>query len=257
MTKSLRPILLLVATTLASAASLYSEGATVEPTADDILTAYVEAAGGFASLDAVRSLRRSGALTLEGALTGVVRGRIEIVIDPRKRIRTATDLGAFSTTTAWDGTSAWESGPAGFRWLQGEELEGLRGQSDLLMAIELTRSPDHRAIRLEDREIDGTSHYALRVERRALEGEDGSELMTLYLDQDTGLLTQAVVPVTIPGVGDLVAVMDYRQHEAIVLPDAIGLAIEGVYSLEMAFDETVLDGPIDDQDFTPPKDASR
>lgn len=226
-----------------------SSSATEPLTASQILDRYVEAAGGYEAIDAITSLRRTGELTFESTFTGVLEGTIAMTLRPGERVHSKSELGAFTTTTAWDGTTAWEQGPQGFRILEGHELERLRTQSELLFAAELARSPGTAIERQADREIDGDAHYTLTI------GDDDASRMTLYVDQEKGLVSQIVMPLQIPGIGDATAVMDlwdYRAHRGILLPDTVGFAVEGVFSTQMTFRETIMNEPVDEGLFAPP-----
>ena len=87
------------------------------PTVEQILEAHVKALGGKAAIENVKSISRTGDLLFESAFSGSIEGRLELDILPKQKIYRAAELGAFSTTTAWNGEKAWEIGPQGQREL--------------------------------------------------------------------------------------------------------------------------------------------
>lgn len=219
-------------------------------TAEEILEAHVQATGGKDRLMQVETVRQSGELIFKSDYAGAMEGTIEIAVVPRKKIFRSSDLGAFSSKAAWDGTTGWEQGIQGLRTLEGEELEQLKAQSEIFFATGLWRDPESTIERVDDEDLDGQPHYVLQY------GDVSASGITVYIDQETHLISQMVNKVNIPGVGEAVAVTDlwdYHTHDGIVLPKTMSLSIEGIFSSETTFTETVINGQIDDNLFAKPE----
>ena len=227
--------------------------ATAEPnslTAEQVLDRHLSAIGGEAAVKAVDSVTRSGELHFESPFTGVVQGTVEYTIVNRRKLHRSSDLGAFSTVTGWDGTTAWEQGAQGLRELTGPELDAVVGQADLFFTTGLWRDPETGVELLADESLDGVLHRVVRFDGGGFSG------LKVFFDAETYYVSQIVLPMELPGMGKAIAVTDfwdYREHAGVMMPDVIGMSIEGVFSTESRIQQTTVNGKVDDALFAMPR----
>ncbi len=215
-----------------------------------ILDAHIEALGGRKALARVKSVVQTGQHTINSQFTGVLEGSLQVVVVPREKVVYAAELGAFSTRSGWNGEVGWEQGPRGLRTLEGFELEQLKAQSRIFFSTGLWNAPGTHIERLADEDLDGRAHYALELSHVDSGG------ITAYIDQETLLLSQAVRPVQIPGLGEVMAVADfwdYRPIQGVQLPSAVSLSIEGVFDSETVFETSTINGEVDPRQFEMPQ----
>ncbi|MBZ0113906.1 MAG: hypothetical protein K8J08_15695 [Thermoanaerobaculia bacterium] len=211
-------------------------------TTESLLAAHVTALGGRAAIERIESLQRSGRLTFESEFTGSLSGTLDQTLVLGSKVYNSSQLGVFSTTTAWDGTTGWERTAQGQRVLAGAELQQLQAQSDWFFSTGLGSSELTSVERLDDHEIDGVAHYALRYQGPIL-GD-----ITAYLDPQTHLISQTIQTVEIPGIGQVVAVTDswdYTAIDGVLIPRKISVALEGLFASQIEFESTLVNGAID------------
>jgi hypothetical protein len=219
-------------------------------TAEELLDAHAEALGGKDALASVKALRRSGATWFDSSFTGRLAGRLEMEIVVGKKVYRSSDMGMFTSTTAWDGESAWEQGPQGLRELAGDELRLIRGSSRPFFSAGLALPEGAVATREEDRDVDGVAHRVVAID----DGEGGR--ITVLLHPDTHLATRVVYRADLPNLGPTEIVeerSDYAAHDGILFPGRIQVSVPGIFSTETVFDVTAIDPEIDPTRFDAPR----
>ncbi|GAB5521250.1 MAG: hypothetical protein RhofKO_35010 [Rhodothermales bacterium] len=218
-------------------------------TVDELLDAHAEALGGYTAMQEVQSLLQEGTMILQSPLSGSMEGTVMVAVVPEQRIYHASKVGAYSTTQAWDGTTAWEQGAQGFRLLEGEEAARLRVQAHPFFLHTLRQDEDVTLERQPDEIIDEQQHFVLRF-------TDAHTFYQAYLNADTYLVSQIVSPLTIPGMGETFIVTDLWDHEVhhgVTLPTSVTVSIEGVLTTELTFTKTTVNEPMDAQLFARPQ----
>jgi hypothetical protein len=234
----------LLATSLALAPNAWGQ------TAEELLAAHAEALGGRIALEAVETMRRAGDTFFESSFTGRLDGRIEMEIVAGEKAYRSSDMGSFSTSAGWDGSTAWELGPMGYRELSGDERELIRQMALPFYTAGLGLAPDAEIARAEDQELNGVSHHVLRL------GAPGGAELTVFLHPETHLPARITHTADLPNLGPSELIQepsDYAEHAGVVLPSRVRVAIPGVFTSETTFDETSINEPVDAERFEPPR----
>ena len=183
------------------------------PTAEQILDRYLEAVGGAQAAAALTSFVARGTYSGYGP-EGAPRPVEIYARAPNQRMTVVREPGAGDNTTTFSGTEAWHSAP--FRpyeilEMHGAELESARAEAELAFPANVKQvltgmrtSNDF----LNDRIV------------QVVQGTKGAAIVTLYFDEETGLLTRLVRSTPSP-VGRLpikIDYSDYRDVDGLMMP---------------------------------------
>jgi photosynthetic reaction center cytochrome c subunit len=174
------------------------------PTVEEILDRYLEAVGGAQAAAALTGYVARGTYSGYGP-EGAPR-QVEIYARaPNEKMTVVRDPGAGDNTTTFSGTAAWHSAP--FRpyevlELYGAELESARAEAELTFPANIQQVL--MGMRASDDFIDGR---ILKV----VQGFKGAAIVTMYFDEETGLLTRLVRSTPSP-VGRLPVRTDYSDY---------------------------------------------
>ena len=183
------------------------------PTAAQILDKYLQAVGGADRVAKLTSYTAKGTYSGYGP-EGFPRP-VEIYAKaPNQRAVIVRDKEAGDNTTVFSGTAGWVSAPfkpVDVMELHGAELDSARADAELLFPSNIKGALTNMRSStdfINDRSV------------LAVQGNKGAALVTLYFDEETGLLTRAVRSTPSP-VGRLPVQMDYsdfREVAGVKLP---------------------------------------
>jgi hypothetical protein len=215
------------------------------PTAEQILAKYLEALGGTATIDKLKTRTMKGtwltsngmSLAYEVYQSGPDK-LYSVLITPKQ--------GTFER--AFDGSAGWEKSTRGVRPIEDTELYYLRRYPDLFKDIKLKeqfmRLGGVRKDKLGDREV-----YVLRGATTDNRNE------RLYFDIQTGLLLRRISSYTTPigVIPEQVDFEDYREVDGMKLPFTIRItSLDDHYSSTRKFTEIKLNVPVDETKFKKP-----
>jgi hypothetical protein len=220
------------------------------PTADQILARYMEALGGSAAIEKLKTRSMKGTwITSNGITLGyevyqaAPDGIYTVLNTPKQGI----------IERGFNGQTAWEKSSRGLRDLEGIDLFYLKRYPNLFKDIKLQGQFTRISFGGKDK-IDGKDVYVLRGFGIDGKGE------RLYFDQQTGLLMRRITSTTtIVGViPEQVDYDDYRDVDGLKLPFTIRTsitAIDSFYSSTRKFTEIKLNVPVDETKFKKPPPA--
>jgi photosynthetic reaction center cytochrome c subunit len=175
------------------------------PTAVQILDKYLEAAGGAQRVGAIKNFVAKGMYSGYGP-EGTPRP-VEIYAQaPNRKTARVVDPQAGDNITVFNGTAGWQSAP--FKPIDvlefhGAELDSLRADAELMF-------PGNIKSLLTGMR---TSNDFLNDRTQlVVQGNKGAAIVTLYFDEETGLLTRAVRSTPSP-VGRLPVRVDYSDYK--------------------------------------------
>jgi hypothetical protein len=178
-------------------------------TADEIIARHVEARGGLASLEALKSLKRSGRLVIPGA--NIELSASEVRVRPDK-IRQEYTLQGMTAVQAWDGHEAWQIQPFEGRKdperMPADEAKPLAVAADIDFPLVNYQAKGSKVEYLGLEEVDGTPAHKLRVELAS--GDD----ITYYIDPDTWMIIRDVQKRDVRG-AEQVTETDYGDYEKV------------------------------------------
>ena len=215
------------------------------PSADDILNKYVEAIGGQAAIDKLKTRTAKG--TIVQANGNSLQFELYQATPDKFYFLVTTPQGPFER--GFNGLVAWEKNASGIRKVTGGELANFKAGNGLFSLINLkeqyARPPRARRDKIGDREVfvlDGTT-------------TDGKR-MRLYFDASTGLLLRRVTgtPTMIGIIPEQVDFEDYREIDGVKFPfTARASTIEvGNPVSTRTFTEIKVNAPVDDSMFKMP-----
>jgi photosynthetic reaction center cytochrome c subunit len=173
------------------------------PTPDQILDKYLQAVGGADRVAKLTSYTAKGTYAGYGP-EGFPRP-VEIYAKaPNQRAVIVRDKEAGDNTTVFNGTAAWVSAPfkpVAVMELHGAELDSARADAELLFPANIKQALTN---------MRSSSDFINDRTVLAVQGNKGAALVTLYFDEETGLLTRVVRSTPSP-VGRLPVQMDYSD----------------------------------------------
>jgi len=178
-------------------------------TAAELVDRNVDAKGGAATLQSVRSLRREGKLIVDGGQH--VLGLVETKQRPRS-VRTEVSLQGLSQVQAYDGQEGWRIDPFGGRKdperMPADDVREYAEDASIDGVLADARAAGSSIEYLGTEDIDGTQAHKLKVVRK-----DGS-LQYVYLDPDYFLEIRVESQRTVRGV-KRTAITDYGNYEKV------------------------------------------
>ncbi len=190
---------------------LLNPGLLLAVTADELIARNVEARGGLAKLQALRSLRLTGTVTFGGG-EGRIEAKAGRLVKRPGMIRTEMTLQGLTGVDAYDGKEAWSLEPwEGRRDPQrtsADEAKSLAREADLDGPLVGWKEKGHKVEYLGTEDVDGTPAHKLRVLLK-----DG-DVQYLFLDPDFFLLIREVTETKIRGV-ERVTETDFGSYEQV------------------------------------------
>ena len=221
-------------------------------TADEIIAKNVEARGGMAELQALKSLKRTGRLVIPGA--NVELGVTEVRARP-DRIRQEYTLQGMTAVQAWDGKEAWQIQPFQGRKdperMSADEAKSLALAADLDFALVDYRAKGGKVEYLGLEDVDGTPAHKLRVELAS--GDD----VTYFIDPDTWMIIRDVQKREVRG-AEQISETDYGDYEKVLgvwvpMTEASGPAgADDSQKQQVVYDHAQGNGAIDASSFAFP-----
>jgi photosynthetic reaction center cytochrome c subunit len=215
------------------------------PTVDQVFDKYVQAVGGKAAVEKLKTQVLKGSLTSYNAMTKTVALSLEIYEAPNRRL-VVINTPQGSSYQGFNGTTGWIINPVEKREMSAEELSQFKQGAELYKIIKLkefyTRKNVIGRVRIGDREA-----YVVEVTLA-----DGKPEKLLF-DIQTGLLIRKrVESETVLGtIFEETDFEDYRNVEGVKLPFTIRLS-KLDSGLIRKFTEIKLDVPIDEAKFNMP-----
>jgi hypothetical protein len=238
--------LLTLGTLLAIAASLGAAEPAAPPTAQQILDRYVEAAGGRAALEKLKSRVMKGKIEVTAlGVTGPFEVRAKA---PNKQVSTVEFEGFGAMREGFDGTVAWAVAPLqGVRTKSGGELARVQRSTVFPRELKFRETYD----RLEAK---GASKVGA-ADTWVLEGTvKNGKPDRLYFDQKSGLLLREETVVESP-VGEMnfqIDLSDYRDIDGIKVPFTMRVPQPAEVGFQIRFDEVKHNVDLADTEFAKP-----
>ena len=177
------------------------------PTVEQILDRYLEAVGGAQAATALTSFVARGTYSGYGP-EGAPRPVEIYARTPNQRMTVVREPGAGDNTTTFSGTAAWHSAPFrpyGVLEIHGAELESARAEAELAFPANVKEVL--AGMRTSNDFLNGRIVLAVQ-------GFKGAAIVTLYFDEETGLLTRLVRSTPSP-VGRLPIKIDYSDYREV------------------------------------------
>jgi hypothetical protein len=178
--------------------------------ADELVAKNVEAKGGFEKLHAIRALRLSGRMRIQGDTVEL--GYVALIKQPGS-IRYEASLQGLTVVQAYDGQQAWQINPFQGRKdpekLSADDAKGLAEDAvDFAGPLVDYKAKGYALEYIGRKDIDGTDAYELRITRA------NGDLTTVYLDPDYFLEIRSVNRRIEHGV-PVETVIDYGDYEKV------------------------------------------
>jgi photosynthetic reaction center cytochrome c subunit len=211
------------------------------PSAQSILAKYLAAAGGADAIQAVKTRKQSGDMSVGDGI-GSPEHKFPIEISsqgPDKRLSDAK-MESGDSITAYNGTVGWLTTPGGVRPMNAQESQAASIDAQLYFPVRLPQL--YRDFKVQPGDtIDGKATWLV------LARGDGQPPLRLYFDQDSGLLVR-LVRYTETALGRLPTQIDYadfRKDGGVTIPYRWTLArVNGRFTIEISLVKENL--PLDD-----------
>ena len=219
------------------------------PTADQILAKYMEALGGAAALDRMKTRTMKGTMLVSnGATWGyevyqTAPDKVYMVLNTPK-------MGVIQR--GFDGKLGWELGQRGLRELRNQELFNLRRYTDFFKDLKLQGQFTRLSYGGKEK-IDGKDVYVLRGLGTDGKGE------RLYFDAASGLLVRRLTstPTMVGLIPEQVDYSDYREVDGLKLPFVVKVtAIDSNFNSTRTLTEIKLNVRVDETKFNKPPEPA-
>jgi hypothetical protein len=211
------------------------------PTVDQVLSRYVEALGGRAALEKLKTRMMKGSqLRFDGTASPV-----EVYqASPNKFVSIVTTANGI-VATGFDGTVGWSKNPRGQRELSGEALAQMKRAADFHADLKLKELYPNMTLEGKEKVFDREAYVI-----RSKVGEKRTE--KLYFDTQTGLLIRILgLNETILGdIPDQEDLSDYREVDGVKLPFTIQMSyVDPWIGWTRKFTEIKHNAPVDEAKF--------
>jgi len=218
------------------------------PTADQVLEKYLEAVGGGAALEKLKTRTLKGTwISSNGTASNY-----EMFQTAPNKVLTVMTTPEGVLERAFNGTVGWERSAKGVRDMTDEEMVYLKRYPDFFFKdIKLKDQFSRIAMAVKDK-IDGREVYVLRGTTTDNRRE------RLYFEVQSGLLVRrvSIMPTSIGNIPEQVDFEDYRDVDGMKIPFTIRVqSIDPFNSSTRKFTEIKLNVPIDDSRFNKPGSA--
>jgi photosynthetic reaction center cytochrome c subunit len=214
------------------------------PTADQVLAKYLEAVGGEAAIDRVKTRSLKGTLL---AGNGVSYG-YEVFQSAPNKVFVVLTTPQGVVERAFNGTTAWEKSQRGVRDMGDEETFYLTRYPDLFRDTKLKEQFSRLTFAGKEK-IDDKDVYVLRGTSA------GNVRERLYFDAQTGLLVRRITVTSTPigNIPEQVDFSDYRDVDGVKMPFSLRISsIDSFFSSTRTFTEIKLNVPVDEKRFNKP-----
>lgn len=224
----------------------------VAPTGDQILAKYIEALGGQAAIDKMKTLVMKGTFT--GFNGAALPYEVDLAAPDRFYINVTTQQG--TVERGFDGKAAWEKGPRGMNELMNPVLDDLKSvflfYRNIKLKEQFTRFRGARKDKIGDRDVIVLSGTTADNRREQL-----------FFDAETGLLRRRISYIETPigVIPNQIDFEDYRDVDGVKLPFMAKVSsVEPGLVSTRSYTEIKLNAPVDDAKFkmpaAPPKPAT-
>jgi hypothetical protein len=214
------------------------------PSAEEILAKYLDALGGAAAIDKVKTRNLKGTLvTSSGASLGY-----EVFQSIPNKVLAVVTTPQGVIERGFDGTVSWEKSEKGVRELLEEESYYFKRYSDFIKDTKLKEQFSRVSFAGKEK-IEGQDAYVLRGTSA------GNVRERLYFDVQTGLLVRrvTVVSTSIGNIPEQVDFTDYRDVDGVKMPFMVRIStIDPFVSATRKFTEIKLNVPVDEKRFSKP-----
>ena len=218
---------------------------------DDVIDAHIKALGGAEAVAKVKTIQRSGTAKLEGDF-GQFEGSHAAAYVVGKKAYTKLDFDLFVEQNGWNGESGWKlSSQGGLTEVVGDDLEGLKMQAAVSPIVAIAKQYGRVALKdLGERELDDKKYLGIGIV---------DSMVVFYLDPQTKLIAAMTVAPDDAAAGGEATVKvsydDYQEHGGVKVPDTVVIEIaDGAFTIEMAYDETTINDPVDETLFESPEE---
>jgi hypothetical protein len=214
------------------------------PTSDQILAKYIEALGGQAAIDKMKTLVMKG--TYAGFNGTSMPYEVDLAAPDKFYINVTSPQG--TVERGFDGKTAWEKGPRGLNELTNPVLDDLKSTflfyRNIKLKEQFTRFRGGRRDKIGDRDVIILVGTAADNRREQL-----------YFDAETGLLRRRISYLETPigVIPNQIDFEDYRDVEGVKIPFSVKVSsVEPGLVSARTYTEIKLNSPVDDSKFKMP-----
>ncbi len=217
----------------------------VLPPTDEIINRYIQAIGGEAAIQKIKTRVLRGTETTSNRMTAPVTTPIEIYQTSENKLLIVRGAAVGSSIQGFDGARGWTRDSRGLRDMDAKELAGIRRDADFYRYLSIRETyPQMRVLAQE--KVSGREAYVVGATSR----DDSRE--KLYFDAKTGLLIRKYMTfkTAFGGIPEVTEFDYYRDVNGIKLPFTITWS-RPPFGFVRKFTEIRLNANIDNARFEP------
>ena len=218
-------------------------------TADEVIAKYVEAIGGRAKLDAIKTLRATGKMILGG---GMMEAAFSREHKRPNRFRMDFTFQGMTGTRAFDGTQGWSVAPFAGKTepekMSADDVKEMEDQIDFEGPLVDYKKKGHQVELVGQEEIAGTQTYKLKVTKK------NGNVEYHFLD------AEHFIPIKVKGkhqiqgteIDSETTLSDYKEVGGILMPHSLEQAMGDMGGASMVFDKIEANVDLPDSRFAMP-----
>lgn len=218
-------------------------------TADEVIAKHIEAMGGRKNLDAIKTIRVTGKMIVQGGI------ELAMVVEHKKpdKVRIEIMLQGMTGIRAFDGKSGWFIDPFSGRTdpekMPPDDVKAIKDQADFEGPLVDYKKKGHQVEFMGKDEEDGSETYKLKVTQK-----DGTTEYH-YLDAQAFLTVKIKGKRTIQGteIEYEAAPGDYKKVGGIMVPHAVTVGVGPMGGTTITFDKVEMNIDLPDDRFVMPK----
>lgn len=218
-------------------------------TVDEVIAKHIEAMGGREKLDAVKSVKMSGKMTMPGGMEAP----LTIELKRPNQVRVEFIFQGMTGVQAFDGKTGWFVMPFSGRTdpekMSSDQVKQIEDQADFEGPLVDYKKKGHKVELIGKDEIEGADVYKLKVTKKS------GDVEYHYLDAEFFLTIQMKGKYKFQGteIEYEVVIGDYKEVDGLMVPHSLEQRMGGMGGNTMTFDKTEFNVKIPDERFTMPE----
>jgi len=218
-------------------------------TADEVIARHIEAMGGREKLDAVKSVKMSGKMAMQGGMEAP----LTIEFKKPNKVRIEFTLQGMTGVQAFDGKTGWFVMPFAGRTdpekMSPDQVKRIEDQADFEGPLVDYKKKGHKVELIGKDEVEGADVYKLKVTKKSADVEYH------YLDAEFFLTIQIKGKYKFQGteMEYEVVIGDYKEVDGLMLPHSLEQRMGGMGGNTMTFDKMEFNVKIPDERFVMPE----
>lgn len=221
---------------------------------DEVMAEYVEARGGMDALNAIKTMKSTGKMTM-----GPMEAPMQLVYQAPNKIHTSFEIQGMKGIQAYDGETGWQvmpfMGKTEPEQVSGDELKQLKEQTDMEGVLINAEEKGTKLELIGKTEIEGTPVIEIKATK------ENGDVTTVYLDEEYKLevMTRSKMKAMGQEIEAETYMSDYKEvgENNIPVPHAMAVKVNGTVAQNLTLETVEFNVPVEEGFFTMPEVAEK